>query len=143
MSRFPRADLHAASFIACKAPGSDFEDADFSRRAGRNSVALVTFSECILDMASFRGAMLDQCNLEGSSLTQADFTRASLKEANLQRADLSEAIVQGAEFERADLREANLTGFKLLDLKSRSGIKLSESSLKGLMAPLGIRVFPG
>ena len=74
MSRFPRADLHAASFIACKAPGSDFEDADFSRRVGRNSVALVTFSECILDMASFRGAMLDQCNLEGSSLTQADFT---------------------------------------------------------------------
>lgn len=143
LCRFGRATLYDVTLDRCKAAGASFEDADFSRKSGRQIVAKADLSGTMLDMASFRGVRLDGCALRGCSLRQSDFSRADLVEADFAEASLVEASFNGADMSKADLRGANLSGLNLAQAKSFAGIKVHESQVSALVGPLGIRVFPG
>lgn len=141
-ARFGLAGLFGASFRSCKAGGADFEEARFSRQAGRVSVSRVAFVDTMLDMASFRAARLEDCLVSQCSLRQADLRQVSLARADLRGSDLSEANLGGAILDAADLRDATLFGMDLTALASFAGLKVSEDQLADLVRPLGIRVFP-
>jgi fluoroquinolone resistance protein len=58
------------------------------------------------------------------------------------KAELWAAIIDEADMDGADLRDAVVSGLDLTRSRNHAGIKVSESQLSALVGPLGLRVFP-
>ncbi|WP_404403717.1 pentapeptide repeat-containing protein [Pelagibacterium halotolerans] len=143
VSRFPHARLYDAAFRRCKAQGTDFENADFSKSiGGRTAISRVVFEMAILDMVSFRDAKLDDCVFAECSLRQSDFSGSTLASADMRDCDLSEGNFANAVLDNADLRGATVFGLDVTRLVSFEGLKLTPEQLSDVVKPLGIRVFP-
>jgi uncharacterized protein YjbI with pentapeptide repeats len=81
-----------------------------------------------LQNANLEDAILNEALVDGSDLSfvqgdDADFsgatvTNATLREASLRRARFSRAIIRSTSFRGADLRDANFTHYKELDLNA-------------------------
>lgn len=122
---------------------TNLAEVDFTRRNQEPDFSHVSFRNCSLVGANFKGGNLSHADLENTDLTgadlrgvnltkahlkcahlgKADLRRANLRKANLLRADLSDADLRGVDFRKASLLEAGLKGAYL------SGANLTKAYL--------------
>lgn len=142
-SKFVGADMYDVTIKDCKANGSDFGTATFTRTYGRRQQATrANLQSTIFDDCNLSGLDLEGCNLIRSSLRYVDLRSSHLIDADLSECDLAGAQLQRANFERADLRGARLEGFSLGLLSGYDGMKISKDEQQTILAHLGIQVYP-
>ena len=69
----------------------------------------VTFSDCRLDLSSFRFSQLETVRFEDCRMEEADFYDAQLSSGTFANCDLSGAILTGATFANSELRGCDLS----------------------------------
>jgi len=142
-SKFVGADMYDVTINDCKANGSDFSTATFTRTYGRRQqVTRANLQSTIFDDCNFSGVNLENCDLISSSFQHADLSSAHLVEADLGECDLTGAQVLRANFERADLRGARLEGFSIGLLSGYDGMKISQDEQQTILVHMGIKVYP-
>lgn len=142
-SKFVGADMYDVTIKDCKANGSDFGTATFTRTYGRRQqVTRANLQSTIFDDCNLSGLDLEGCNLVCSSLRYADLRSSHLIGADMSECDLAGAQLQRANFERADLRGAKLEGFSIGSLSGYDGMKISKDEQQTILVGLGIHVYP-
>jgi uncharacterized protein YjbI with pentapeptide repeats len=69
----------------------------------------VTFSNCRLDLSSFRFAQIEIVHFESCRMEEADFYDALLRSVTFEDCDLSRATLTGATFANSDMRGCDLS----------------------------------
>ena len=117
--------LRRVSFTRCRLGGVDLGDAHLRD---------VRFDECVLDLASARGATLERVTISGGRIEGLDLTGATLSDATIAGVELAEVALDGARLERVDLTGADLTG--VVDLSTLRGAVVSQVQAISLAARL-------
>jgi fluoroquinolone resistance protein len=131
---------YMAEFKTCSAMGLLF-DADVHRRVSNRLITGgVTFSNSRLQYAAFRARDLseskfEQCDLRDASFAKSDLTGCSFAGSALNNIDLSLATL-----DRAILSYATFDEFNLEELRSFSGMIISQDQQLPLLRSLGISV---
>ena len=132
-----------ANFNKIYITGSEFAHCDFSNSKFK-------FAEIDVNV-TFRACYLNHVNMYRIDAPRVAFISCSMRKANLKRANLNQAFIQqslliNAKFDKTSLINAvcQLTTFKGCNFKKAdvSGMKLSESFLKGAVIPDDIPVIP-
>ncbi len=102
LSRFDRARLPAASFIAATLAGTQWTSANAAGALFNNAdLQQAVFTACLLRGALFMRAVMTEMRMDGSdcadaSFIRADMRRASLRNVSLYGADLTDALLDDA-----------------------------------------------
>ena len=104
-----------AALLAHKAPKSVSGDPDLTNvNLSQANLADCDFSNCTLNLSSFKGADLTRTRFVNSNLNSADLSDAKLKDADLSSARLIAATLEKAYLEGCNLRDANIAYTNLI-----------------------------
>jgi len=119
-------------FLDCKMTGIEFTNCN-------NYTLSLSFSQCNLQYATFRGLNLQGTQFEGCQMQGADFSEANLKSAFFNNCDLATAIFSKTNLEKADFSTAFNFDINPVYNKLRQAI-FSRSGLEGLLSDFEVIV---
>jgi uncharacterized protein YjbI with pentapeptide repeats len=90
----------------------------------------LTFTDCRLDLASFRFATLARVAFRDCRLDEADFHGATLSSVRLERCQLTGVNVHTASFSRGEIRECNLE--RIEGAASLAGVRMTWPDVVGV-----------
>ena len=140
-ARFERCDLSGARLAGCNLFGAVFNECKLLGVDAHDGVTLtgISFANCNLDYALFRGVSLRKMRIDACSFRDADFSHADLREATFSACELSGVDITAARFQHTDLRGSNLTGWNL-NTHDLAGIVISPAQFESLAFELGIQI---
>lgn len=142
LTTFSNCDAYDAEFKDCLMRGAIFEKTDFSLKLGRRHFNQVKFERCRMVDAILEGLNLSSCEFIACELNGATLSSSRLVNTVMKKCDLMFTDIRDADFSGADLRESNLDGFSLTDIRGYASMRVSASQQYILLNSLGIEIEP-
>ncbi len=105
----------------CRLTGADF---------GEARLRDVRFTDCALDLTSFRASTMERTAIDGGRVDEADLSAARCSDVVLAGVDVAGLLLEGVRLERVDVTDATVDG--VVDLRLLRGAILSPAQAMAL-----------